>query len=69
VTVGESDLASVLATLPEQWKDHTALIQNELLPPNWQQHNINNPTVASIWFEKKPKQAAKVVVSSPVYGR
>ncbi len=68
VTVGESDLASVLATLPEQWKNCTALIQNELLPSDWQQHNISNPTVASIWFEKKQGQEPKVVVASPVYG-
>ena len=68
VTVGENDLDAVLAQLPEPWKANVALIQNELLPQNWQQHNIVNPTVASIWFEKKPHQSPKVVVASPVYG-
>ena len=68
VTVGENDLGAVLAKLPEPWKSNVALIQNELLPQNWQQHNIISPTVASIWFEKKPNQNAKVVVASPVYG-
>lgn len=68
VTVGENDLDTVLAKLPEPWKANVALIQNELLPQNWHKHHITNPTVASIWFEKKPNQSPKVVVPSPVYG-
>jgi hypothetical protein len=68
VTVGENDLDNVLAKLPEPWQSNLALIQNELLPHNWQQHQIANPTVASIWFEKKAQQSPKVLVPSPIYG-
>ena len=68
VGVGEKDLHSVLETIPRQWHDRIVLLQNELLPRDWQAHNINNPTVISVWFEKKPGQDAKVLVSSPVFG-
>jgi len=39
-----------------------------LLPNDWQRHDINNPTVVSVWFEKKPGQDFKVLIPSPVYG-
>ncbi len=68
VAVGESDLAPVLEQLPEHWKDRLCLLQNELLPRNWQTHNINNPTVISVWFEKKKGQDFKILVPSPVIG-
>ena len=68
VAVGENDLQDVLARIPEPWKSHIALIQNELLPQDWQKQDYKNPTVASIWFEKKKGQDVKVVVPSPIYG-
>ena len=68
VAVGEADLSDVLANIPEPWKCNIALIQNELLPNDWQKHGYKNPTVASIWFEKKKGQDVKVVVASPIYG-
>lgn len=68
VAVGEKDLHATLAEIPEPWRNHIALIQNELLPADWQQHNLTSPTVASIWFEKKKGQDVKVVVPSPIYG-
>lgn len=68
VAVGENDLQDVLAKIPEPWKSNVALIQNELLPRDWQQQGYKNPTVASIWFEKKKGQDVKVVVPSPIYG-
>jgi len=68
VAVGEADLHSVLADIPEPWQHNLALIQNELLPKDWLQHEINNPTVASVWFEKKKGQDVKVVVPTPIYG-
>ncbi len=67
ITVGESELTDVLQKIPETWKTKLILIQNELLPKDWQQHNIN-PTVISVWFEKKKGQDVKVVVPSPVFG-
>lgn len=68
VTVGEKDLHPVLESLPEPWRDHLILIQNELLPRDWAAHNLNNPTVISVWFEKKPGQDYKILISSPVFG-
>jgi len=68
LAVGEADLQNTLAQLPEAWKDRVALLQNELLPHDWQQHALGNPTVISVWFEKKPGTEAKVIVPSPVYG-
>jgi len=44
------------------------LLQNELLPRDWEQHGLAQPTVISVWFEKKPGQEAKVLIPSPVYG-
>lgn len=68
VTVGETDLAPVLSGLPEPWKSKVGLIQNELLPRDWEEHGIVAPTVAPVWFEKKPGRDTKVVISTPVAG-
>ena len=68
VAVGEADLHPVLEQIPEAWKDRLALLQNELLPRDWEQHGLNHPTVISVWFEKKKGQDYKVLVPSPVYG-
>jgi len=67
IAVAEKDIQSVLKTIPEEWKDKLALLQNELLPDDWQQHQLN-PTVISVWFEKKKGQDAKVLIPSPAYG-
>lgn len=69
LAVGEKDLHPTLAGLPVVWRERIALIQNELLPLDWQRHGLSEPTVASIWFEKKRGQDVKVVVPSPVYGQ
>jgi hypothetical protein len=68
VATAEADLDAVLAALPAAWRDRVALIQNELLPRDWQRHGLDDPTVASIWFEKKPGQEVKVLLPSPIYG-
>ncbi len=68
VAVGENELQAVLSSVPENWKDRLILIQNELLPRDWQQHDLD-PTVISVWFEKKKGQDVKIVVPSPIYGR
>jgi hypothetical protein len=57
----------VLETIPNQWKNNLVLLQNELLPGDWQQHQID-PTVISVWFEKKKGQDYKTLIPSPVYG-
>ena len=68
IAVAEKDLHNVLQDIPVQWCDRLILLQNELLPGDWQQHQLHNPTVISVWFEKKPGQDAKVIVPSPVFG-
>lgn len=68
VAVAENDLHTVLAALPENWKPRVALIQNELLPRDWQAHGYVDPTVISVWFEKKKGIDAKPLIASPAAG-
>ncbi|ALE52639.1 hypothetical protein SP60_05110 [Candidatus Thioglobus autotrophicus] len=68
VCTGESDLQAALKTIPAHWKDRVAMMQNELLPRDWENHNFINPTVISVWFEKKKGMDSKVLISSPVFG-
>lgn len=68
VAVAENDLHSVLAALPEAWRPRAALIQNELLPRDWQVHGYTEPTVISVWFEKKKGIDARPLIASPVAG-
>ena len=68
VSVGEKDLHPALEQIPQAWRNHLALLQNELLPRDWQRHQLDQPTVISVWFEKKKGQDYKVLVPSPIYG-
>jgi len=68
VAVGEADIASVLNHCPETWKTKLILLQNELLPRDWQTENIIEPTVISVWFEKKKGMDSKIVLPSPIFG-
>lgn len=68
VAVAEKDLHPVLETLPDSWRDRVGLLQNELLPRDWERHGLTDPTVISVWFEKKPGQEPKVIMPSPAYG-
>jgi len=68
VAVAEKDLHATLADLPDAWRDRLILLQNELLPRDWEQYGLNNPTVISVWFEKKKGMDSKVVIASPAFG-
>jgi len=68
LAVGEKDLALSMQNIPETWRTKLVLLQNELLPRDWQDEDITSPTVISVWFEKKPGQDFKVLVPSPVFG-
>ena len=68
VAVAEPDLHAVLAALPSTWRDRLVLVQNELLPRDWQAHQIAKPTVASVWFEKKKGADVKPLIPTPVHG-
>lgn len=68
VSVQESELHSVLKQIPDNWKNKLGLIQNELLPKDWQVHNIENPTVVVVWFEKKKDRELTSILYTPCYG-
>jgi len=68
ISTGEGDLQTALKSLPEVWKDRIVMIQNELLPRDWSSHALINPTVISVWFEKKKGMDSKPVISSPAFG-
>jgi hypothetical protein len=68
VAVAESDFHSVMQTIPTRWRSKLALLQNELLPGDWLAHGIDDPTVISVWFEKKKGMDYNVLLPSPVYG-
>ncbi|BBB23173.1 conserved hypothetical protein [Abyssogena phaseoliformis symbiont OG214] len=69
VCTAEADLQNALQSIPKQWKDRVAMMQNELLPRDWQTHNFTNPAVISVWFEKKKSMDSKILISSPTYGK
>jgi len=52
----------------QSWKNKVVLLQNELLPTDWQPYALIDPTIISVWFEKKKGQDFKVLVPSPVTG-
>lgn len=68
LAVAEKDLHSSLDVLPAPWRNNLVLLQNELLPRDWKAHEIQSPTVISVWFEKKKAQDYKILVPSPVFG-
>jgi ketopantoate reductase len=68
VAVAENDLHTVLAAMPGAWRSRVALIQNELLPRDWEQYRYTNPTVISVWFEKKKGIDARPLIASPAAG-
>jgi hypothetical protein len=68
VCTAEGDLQSALSSIPTEWKDRVAMMQNELLPRDWETHNFTSPTAISVWFEKKKGMDSKVLISSPAFG-
>ena len=68
VSVQESELHSVLEKIPKIWQNKLGLIQNELLPKDWLAHNIESPTVAVVWFEKKKDMELSSILYTPCYG-
>lgn len=53
VAVTEDDLHAFLETMPEVWRDRVGLLQNEILPRDWEMHALPHPTVIAVWFEKR----------------
>ena len=67
VTVREGDLDEALHSLPAPWRHSVGLVQNDLVPSVWHPHHLE-PTVAVVWFEKKPGKAPKVIRPTPIGG-
>jgi hypothetical protein len=68
VAVAEKDFPSVMQTIPARWRKLIGLLQNELLPQDWESYRIENPTVISVWFEKKKGMDYNELIPSRVYG-
>ena len=68
IAVAEKDFQAVVTNIPFQWKNRIGLLQNELLPRDWMSHNIESPTVISVWFEKKSGMDYNVLIPSQVFG-
>lgn len=68
LAVAEKDLHATLSIIPKPWQDRLALLQNELLPRDWEQNELPQPTVISVWFEIKKGHDSKVLISSPIFG-
>jgi len=68
LAVAEKDLHPCLEQIPTSWRNRLCLLQNELLPRDWQAHAIVDPTVISVWFEKKKGAEPKVLLPSPAFG-
>jgi len=69
IAVGEGDIHQVMQDIPHPWQKDSILLQNELLPRDWKETDLLEPTVISVWFEKKKGMDSKVVLPSPVYGK
>jgi len=68
ITVGEKDLSGVLREMAPGQRASVGLLQNELLPDTWQSNGVTDPTVISVWFEKKKGMDVKVLRPSPLFG-
>jgi hypothetical protein len=68
VAVGENDLHPVLASTPPAWRDRLGLLQNELLPRDWERYGIADPTVIVVWFDKKKGRPFVAVLPTPICG-
>jgi ketopantoate reductase len=68
IAVGEPDLHPLLKAIPVHWRDRVVLLQNELLPKDWEVHDLSDPTIIVVWFEKKKGMDVKTHAPSPVYG-
>lgn len=65
IAVGEKDLPGVLREMATGQRASVGLLQNELLPDTWQSNGVTDPTVISVWFEKKKGMDVKVLRPSP----
>jgi|TARA_B110000467_G_scaffold151256_1_gene159458 hypothetical protein len=68
VGVAEKDYPATMKSMPKAWRDRLVLIQNELLPHAWEVYGIDNPTILSVWFEKKKGIDTNPILPTPMFG-
>ncbi len=68
IAVGEAQLDDVLQRLPTPWREVTALLQNELLPGQYQPHALIDPTIITVWFDKKKGRPSVSVLPTVLSG-
>lgn len=68
VCVAEDDLDAAVASVPSRLRGRVGLVQNELVPATWRGLGLEAPTVAVVWFEKKPGRDAIALLPTPVAG-
>jgi hypothetical protein len=68
LAVGETALAPLLASVPAHFKDSVALVQNELVPSDWEHAGVTDASGIVVWFEKKAGRPIHVVRPSVVFG-
>ena len=68
VAVRVEDLPQALGDLPADWRECVGLVQNEMLPVDWEQEGIAEPTVSAVWFEKRSGKEPAPYFPSPVFG-
>jgi hypothetical protein len=68
LAVAEKDFHAAMEVLPEVWKNKLALLQNELLPRDWQLYGVVDPTAMAVWFEKKKGREVKVLLPTQIFG-
>jgi len=69
IATGEDDLAPALASMPASWREHRILLlQNELLPYQWETASVVAPTVLVVWFSRKPGELIRELRPSIAWG-
>jgi hypothetical protein len=68
VCVGEAELPAVLDSTARTYADRLVLVQNDLHPSDWERRGLPLPTVAVVWFEKKPGREPHVLSSTILFG-
>lgn len=64
----ENVFHDVIKRVPSVWRGGMVFLQNELLPRDWLEEDIPDPTVMPVWFEKKKGTGVHVFQPTPVYG-
>lgn len=68
LAVGETALVPLLGSVPPSFRDRVALVQNELVPEDWEQAGFTEPSGVVVWFEKKAGRPIHIVRPSVAYG-